>query len=105
MVLIQHRTGSLVNLVQASQLRTLLTPKIKLQDAAWQCQGGESRREVFHSSEMLSLTNFALIGTFEVLKVMHDLGVELDADTYADYVFKNFADSETARAQLKVSLH
>ena len=53
---------------------------------------------------MLSLTNFALIGIFEVLKVMHELGVELDTETYTDYVFKNFADSETARAQLKVSL-
>ncbi|KFR09128.1 hypothetical protein N306_11656, partial [Opisthocomus hoazin] len=42
-----------------------------------------------------------LKGIFEVLKVMHDLGVELDTDTYTDYVFKNFADSETARAQLK----
>ncbi|NWS65419.1 LPPRC protein, partial [Crotophaga sulcirostris] len=42
-----------------------------------------------------------LKGVFEVLKVMHELGVELDAETYADYVFKNFADIETARAQLK----
>lgn len=54
---------------------------------------------------MLSLTNFALIGVFEVLKVMHELGVELDAETYTDYVFKNFADSKTARDELKVSLH
>ncbi|NWR67048.1 LPPRC protein, partial [Bucorvus abyssinicus] len=38
---------------------------------------------------------------FEVLKVMHELGVELDAETYTDYVFPNFADCETARAQLK----
>ncbi|NXP82093.1 LPPRC protein, partial [Ramphastos sulfuratus] len=42
-----------------------------------------------------------LKGIFEVLKVMHELGVELDAETYTDYVFRNFADSETARAQLK----
>ncbi|KAM6354986.1 leucine-rich PPR motif-containing protein, mitochondrial isoform 2-T2 [Podargus strigoides] len=42
-----------------------------------------------------------LKGIFEVLKVMHELGVELDAETYTDYVFMNFADSETARAQLK----
>ncbi|XP_075352405.1 leucine-rich PPR motif-containing protein, mitochondrial isoform X2 [Mycteria americana] len=42
-----------------------------------------------------------LKGVFEVLKVMHELGVELDTETYTDYVFKNFADSETARAQLK----
>ncbi|KAM6128128.1 leucine-rich PPR motif-containing protein, mitochondrial isoform 2-T2 [Pterocles gutturalis] len=42
-----------------------------------------------------------LEGIFEVLKVMHALGVELDTETYTDYVFKNFADSETARAQLK----
>ncbi|PKU48796.1 leucine-rich ppr motif-containing mitochondrial [Limosa lapponica baueri] len=42
-----------------------------------------------------------LKGIFEVLKVMHELGVELDAETYTDYVFKNFADRETARAQLK----
>ncbi|NXX42708.1 LPPRC protein, partial [Tricholaema leucomelas] len=42
-----------------------------------------------------------LQGTFEVLKVMHELGVELDAETYTDYVFRNFADSETALAQLK----
>ncbi|XP_032845349.2 leucine-rich PPR motif-containing protein, mitochondrial isoform X2 [Tyto alba] len=42
-----------------------------------------------------------LEGIFEVLKVMHELGVELDTETYTDYVFKNFADSETARAQLK----
>ncbi|NXW29650.1 LPPRC protein, partial [Phaetusa simplex] len=42
-----------------------------------------------------------LEGIFEVLKVMHKLGVELDAETYTDYVFKNFPDSETARAQLK----
>lgn len=54
---------------------------------------------------MITLTNFALIGIFEVLKVMHELGVELDTETYTDYVFKNFADTETARAQLKVSLH
>lgn len=36
---------------------------------------------------------------------MHKLGVDLDAETYTDYVFKNFADTETAHAQLKVSLH
>ncbi|KFO93421.1 hypothetical protein N320_05384, partial [Buceros rhinoceros silvestris] len=42
-----------------------------------------------------------LQGVFEVLKVMHELGVELDAETYTDYVFPNFADCETARAQLK----
>ncbi|NXE90168.1 LPPRC protein, partial [Menura novaehollandiae] len=42
-----------------------------------------------------------LKGVFEVLKVMHKLGVELDAETYTDYVFKNFADIETAHAQLK----
>ncbi|XP_068273004.1 leucine-rich PPR motif-containing protein, mitochondrial [Nyctibius grandis] len=42
-----------------------------------------------------------LKGIFEVLKLMHELGVELDTDTYTDYVFKNFPDSETARAQLK----
>ncbi|NWZ90480.1 LPPRC protein, partial [Nesospiza acunhae] len=42
-----------------------------------------------------------LKGIFEVLKVMHKLGVELDAETYIDYVFKNFADTETAHAQLK----
>uniref|UniRef100_A0A8C5X0J5 Leucine rich pentatricopeptide repeat containing n=1 Tax=Malurus cyaneus samueli TaxID=2593467 RepID=A0A8C5X0J5_9PASS len=33
-----------------------------------------------------------LKGIFEVLKVMHKLGVDLDAETYTDYVFKNFAD-------------
>uniref|UniRef100_A0A8C0UNF7 Leucine rich pentatricopeptide repeat containing n=1 Tax=Cyanistes caeruleus TaxID=156563 RepID=A0A8C0UNF7_CYACU len=42
-----------------------------------------------------------LKGIFEVLKEMHKLGVDLDAETYTDYVFKNFADTETARAQLK----
>ncbi|NXF05077.1 LPPRC protein, partial [Smithornis capensis] len=42
-----------------------------------------------------------LKGIFEILKVMHELGVELDAETYTEYVFKNFGDSETARAQLK----
>ncbi|NXU46695.1 LPPRC protein, partial [Drymodes brunneopygia] len=42
-----------------------------------------------------------LKGVFEVLKVMHELGVDLDAETYTDYVFKNFADTETACAQLK----
>ncbi|XP_053918868.1 leucine-rich PPR motif-containing protein, mitochondrial [Cuculus canorus] len=42
-----------------------------------------------------------LKGIFEVLKAMHELGVELNAETYTDYVFKNFADSETARDQLK----
>ncbi|NXH11502.1 LPPRC protein, partial [Bucco capensis] len=42
-----------------------------------------------------------LKGVFEVLKVMHELGVELDAETYTDYVFKNFADSETACDQMK----
>uniref|UniRef100_A0A663LNY0 Leucine rich pentatricopeptide repeat containing n=1 Tax=Athene cunicularia TaxID=194338 RepID=A0A663LNY0_ATHCN len=31
-------------------------------------------------------------GIFEVLKVMHELGVELDVETYTNYVFKNFAD-------------
>ncbi|XP_061847320.1 leucine-rich PPR motif-containing protein, mitochondrial isoform X2 [Colius striatus] len=42
-----------------------------------------------------------LKGVFEVLKLMHKLGVEIDAETYTDYVFPNFADSEIARAQLK----
>ncbi|KAF4798685.1 Leucine-rich PPR motif-containing protein, mitochondrial [Turdus rufiventris] len=42
-----------------------------------------------------------LKGIFEVLKTMHKLGVDLDAETYTDYVFKNFADAETAHAQLK----
>ncbi|RMC12471.1 hypothetical protein DUI87_09988 [Hirundo rustica rustica] len=42
-----------------------------------------------------------LKGVFEVLKLMHKLGVDLDAETYTDYVFKNFADTETAHAQLK----
>ncbi|XP_030303207.1 leucine-rich PPR motif-containing protein, mitochondrial [Calypte anna] len=42
-----------------------------------------------------------LKGIFEVLKAMHKLGVELDAETYVDYVFNNFPDSETARRQLK----
>ncbi|NXM96639.1 LPPRC protein, partial [Sylvia borin] len=42
-----------------------------------------------------------LKGIFEVLKLMHTLGVDLDAETYTDYVFKNFADIETAHAQLK----
>ncbi|NXB76183.1 LPPRC protein, partial [Donacobius atricapilla] len=42
-----------------------------------------------------------LKGIFEVLKLMHKLGVDLDAETYTDYVFKNFADTETAHAQLK----
>lgn len=37
--------------------------------------------------------------------MMHKLGVDLDAETYTDYIFKNFADTETAHAQLKVSLH
>ncbi|XP_010222363.1 PREDICTED: leucine-rich PPR motif-containing protein, mitochondrial-like, partial [Tinamus guttatus] len=42
-----------------------------------------------------------LQGVLKVLKVMHELGVELDAETYADYVFKNFPDVETARTQLQ----
>ncbi|NXO80685.1 LPPRC protein, partial [Sitta europaea] len=42
-----------------------------------------------------------LKGIYEVLKVMHKLGVDLDAETYTDYVFRNFADAETAHAQLK----
>ncbi|NXE24811.1 LPPRC protein, partial [Ardeotis kori] len=42
-----------------------------------------------------------LKGIFMVLKVMHELGVELDTETYTDYVFTNFPDSETARVQLK----
>ncbi|NXO34964.1 LPPRC protein, partial [Locustella ochotensis] len=42
-----------------------------------------------------------LKGIFEVLKLMHKLGVDLDAETYTDYVFKNFPDIETAQAQLK----
>ncbi|NXI06121.1 LPPRC protein, partial [Pachycephala philippinensis] len=42
-----------------------------------------------------------LKGIFEVLKLMHKLEVDLDAETYMDYVFKNFADTETAHAQLK----
>ncbi|NXU59126.1 LPPRC protein, partial [Turnix velox] len=42
-----------------------------------------------------------LKGVFEVLKLMHNLGVELDTETYTEYVFKNFADSPTARAQMK----
>uniref|UniRef100_A0A8B9BME9 Leucine rich pentatricopeptide repeat containing n=1 Tax=Anser brachyrhynchus TaxID=132585 RepID=A0A8B9BME9_9AVES len=33
-----------------------------------------------------------LKGIFEILKVMHELGVEIDTETYTDYVFKNFAD-------------
>ncbi|NWX83159.1 LPPRC protein, partial [Nothoprocta pentlandii] len=42
-----------------------------------------------------------LQGIYKVLKVMHELGVELDAETYTDYVFKNFPDTETARTQLQ----
>ncbi|NWW77262.1 LPPRC protein, partial [Climacteris rufus] len=42
-----------------------------------------------------------LKGIFEVLKVMQKLGVDLDAETYIDYVFNNFADTETAFAELK----
>ncbi|NWJ00375.1 LPPRC protein, partial [Crypturellus undulatus] len=42
-----------------------------------------------------------LQGVFKVLKVMHELGVELDAETYTDYVLKNFHDIETARTQLQ----
>ncbi|NWZ38745.1 LPPRC protein, partial [Brachypodius atriceps] len=42
-----------------------------------------------------------LKGIFEILKLMHKLGVDLDAETYTDYVFKNFADTETAHAQMK----
>ncbi|XP_009977507.1 PREDICTED: leucine-rich PPR motif-containing protein, mitochondrial [Tauraco erythrolophus] len=42
-----------------------------------------------------------LKGIFEILKMMRELGVEIDTETYTDYVLKNFADSETARAQLK----
>lgn len=57
-----------------------------------------------HFSAVLSFTHSVLIGVFEVLKVMHELGVELNAETYTDYVFKNFADIETACAQMKVSL-
>uniref|UniRef100_A0A8C8BA61 Leucine rich pentatricopeptide repeat containing n=1 Tax=Otus sunia TaxID=257818 RepID=A0A8C8BA61_9STRI len=41
-----------------------------------------------------------LKGIFEVLKVMHELGVELDVETYTNYVFQNFADSETALSVL-----
>ncbi|NXJ06619.1 LPPRC protein, partial [Odontophorus gujanensis] len=40
-------------------------------------------------------------GIFEVLKVMHELGVKLNAETFTDYVFINFADSKTACAQMK----
>ncbi|XP_065609832.1 leucine-rich PPR motif-containing protein, mitochondrial [Cyrtonyx montezumae] len=40
-------------------------------------------------------------GIFEVLKVMHKLGVKLNAETFTDYVFINFADSKTACAQMK----
>uniref|UniRef100_A0A8B9SJ68 Leucine rich pentatricopeptide repeat containing n=1 Tax=Anas platyrhynchos TaxID=8839 RepID=A0A8B9SJ68_ANAPL len=46
-----------------------------------------------------------LKGIFEILKVMHELGVEIDAETYTGYVLKNFPDCKTACAQLKVSLH
>nr|XP_047913637.1 leucine-rich PPR motif-containing protein, mitochondrial [Anser cygnoides] len=42
-----------------------------------------------------------LKGIFEILKVMHELGVEIDTETYTDYVFKNFADCKTACAQMK----
>lgn len=58
-----------------------------------------------HFSSVLRFIHSVLIGVFEVLKVMHELGVELNAETYTDYVFKNFADIETACAQMKVSLH
>lgn len=54
---------------------------------------------------MLSFTNSVLIGIFEILKVMHELGVEIDAETYTGYVLNNFPDCKTACAQLKVSLH
>ncbi|OXB77950.1 UNVERIFIED_CONTAM: hypothetical protein H355_003173, partial [Colinus virginianus] len=40
-------------------------------------------------------------GIFEVLKVMHELGVKLNAETFTDYVFTNFPDSKTACAQMK----
>uniref|UniRef100_A0A8B9BLM4 Leucine rich pentatricopeptide repeat containing n=1 Tax=Anser brachyrhynchus TaxID=132585 RepID=A0A8B9BLM4_9AVES len=46
-----------------------------------------------------------LKGIFEILKVMHELGVEIDTETYTDYVFKNFADCKTACAQMKVKFN
>uniref|UniRef100_A0A8C3GPJ1 Leucine rich pentatricopeptide repeat containing n=1 Tax=Cairina moschata TaxID=8855 RepID=A0A8C3GPJ1_CAIMO len=42
-----------------------------------------------------------LKGIFEILKVMHELGVEIDAETYTGYVLNNFPDCKTACAQLK----
>lgn len=40
-LVVQHGTGSLVNLFYVSQLRTSLTPRIKMQDFTWQFQGGD----------------------------------------------------------------
>ncbi|CAM4552588.1 leucine-rich PPR motif-containing protein, mitochondrial [Caretta caretta] len=40
-------------------------------------------------------------GTIEVLKAMHELGVEPDVETYTNYVLTNFDDIQTFRALLQ----
>lgn len=41
----------------------------------------------------------------EVLKALHELGVEPDVETYTNYVLTNFDDIQTFRALLQVSLN
>lgn len=119
-MIVQHATGSLVKFISSFTIRNFINASNK--NAVFSLT--VSRREIeetslvfetqhlflnvspgTHFSAVFSFTHSVSIGVFEVLKVMHELGVELNAETYTDYVFKNFADIETACAQMKVSLH
>ncbi|EMP42593.1 Leucine-rich PPR motif-containing protein [Chelonia mydas] len=42
-----------------------------------------------------------MVGTMEVLKALHELGVEPDVETYTNYVLTNFDDIQTFRALLQ----
>ena len=45
---------------------------------------------------------FYLLGIMDILKIMKELGVDPDQDTYVNYVFPCFDDVKSVRAALQV---
>lgn len=45
---------------------------------------------------------FYLIGIMDILKIMNELGVDPDQDTYVNYVFPCFDDVKSVQAALQV---
>lgn len=50
-------------------------------------------------------SKFYLTGIVEVLKGMHEMGVNPDQETYINYVFPSFDSVTSVRAILQVSIH